>query len=64
MVDRIREVGVMALLRKLRLLLRRRPVQPERAVRRAQAEAHGRAMRERSNPPGGLGGGGIGDGGL
>jgi hypothetical protein len=53
----------MALLKKLRGLLRRRPVDLERALRVADAEAQRRAMRERTNPGWG-GGGGLGEGGL
>ena len=54
----------MAMLKKLRGLLRRRPVDAERALRWAQAEAQQRVMRERSNHIGGMtGSGGIGEGG-
>lgn len=53
----------MALLAKLRGLLRRRPVDPERALRVAEAEARRRAVRERTDPGWG-GGGGLGEGGL
>lgn len=54
----------MQLLTSLRARLRRRRVDPERALRSAQAEARRRAVQEevRRHSGGGLGGSGIGDG--
>ena len=54
----------MGLLGNLRSRLRRRPVDPERALARAQAEARRRTLREHGIGHGGSGGGDFGDGGL
>ena len=52
----------MRLLTSLRTRLRRRPVDPEQALRRAQADAQRRAARERTmllGSGGGFDGGGL-----
>ena len=52
----------MRLLAPLRAHLRRRPVDPEQALRRAQADAQRRAARERAmllGSSGGFDGGGL-----
>lgn len=56
----------MGVLTKLRGRLRRRPVDPERLVARAEADRRRQALRERAIGYGGGGGGGFGagDGGL
>ncbi len=53
----------MGVLAKVLGRLRRRPVDPERALARAQADAHRRAMRERSRGGPFGSGGGLGDAG-
>jgi hypothetical protein len=54
----------MGLLANLRSRLRRRPVDLERALARAQADARRRAVREDLKTRGLIGGGDFGDGGL
>ena len=55
----------MQMLEKLRARLQRRPVDPERAMRRAEADARRRAVREQYGGGFGSGGGGAdGGGGL
>ena len=54
----------MQMLEKLRARLQRRPVDPERAMRRAEADARRRAVREQYGGGGFGGGGADGGGGL
>ena len=54
----------MGVIEKVRARLRRRPVDPERALQRAEAEARRRAVREQGGGATYGGGGGWGEGGA
>ena len=54
----------MGVIEKVRARLRRRPVDPERALQRAEADARRRAVREQGGGATYGGGGGWGEGGA